>query len=110
MTAAEPFAPPVLEVQDLHVRLPQGSDRAYAVEAVSFAIGARETLCIVGESGSGKSVTASAVMGLLPPGVLTLERGQIALSGQDITRAPLAQLRQLRGDRMAMVFQEPMTA
>jgi peptide/nickel transport system ATP-binding protein len=101
---------PILEVRDLHVRLPRGSDRPYAVEAVNLTIGARETVCIVGESGSGKSVTASAVMGLLPPGVLTLERGQIRLAGQDITHAPLQELRKLRGNRMAMVFQEPMTA
>ncbi len=111
MSAADdPAAAPVLKVRDLHVRLPKGSDRAYAVEAVNLTIGARETVCIVGESGSGKSVTASAVMGLLPPGVLTLERGQILLSGRDITHAPLQELRDLRGNRMAMVFQEPMTA
>jgi peptide/nickel transport system ATP-binding protein len=110
MSTLDPAASPVLEVRDLHVRLPKGSDRPYAVEAVSLAIGPRETVCIVGESGSGKSVTASAVMGLLPPGVLTLERGQILLSGQDITHAPLHALRGLRGNRMAMVFQEPMTA
>jgi len=110
MSAADAAPPPVLEIRDLHVRLPKGSDRSHAVEAVSFAIGAHETVCIVGESGSGKSVTASAVMGLLPSGVLTLERGRILLSGQDITHAPLHELRDLRGNRMAMVFQEPMTA
>jgi peptide/nickel transport system ATP-binding protein len=107
--ASPAVAPPVLEVRDLHVRLPRGSDRPYAVEAVDLAIGPRETLCIVGESGSGKSVTASAVMGLLPK-VLELERGRILLSGRDITHAPLHELRDLRGNRMAMVFQEPMTA
>jgi peptide/nickel transport system ATP-binding protein len=103
-------APPVLEIRDLHVRLPGQSDRRYAVEDVNLTVGPREIVCIVGESGSGKSVTASAIMGLLPRDVLTLERGQILLSGQDITHAPLAVLQKLRGNRMAMIFQEPMTA
>jgi peptide/nickel transport system ATP-binding protein len=102
--------PPILELRDLHVRLPAGGERAYAVEGFDLTIGPKEIVCIVGESGSGKSVTANAVMGLLPPGVLTLERGQILLSGQDITQPPLQELQKLRGNRMAMVFQEPMTA
>ncbi len=109
---AEPAdgTPPVLEIRDLHVTLPGQGDRRYAVENVSFTVGPREIVCIVGESGSGKSVTASAVMGLLPQGVLTLERGQILLQGQDITHATLPVLQKLRGNRMTMVFQEPMTA
>jgi peptide/nickel transport system ATP-binding protein len=64
----------------------------------------------VGESGSGKSVTAAAIMGLLPKGQLTVARGSIHLEGEDLTRATSARLRALRGARMAMVFQEPMTA
>jgi peptide/nickel transport system ATP-binding protein len=103
-------AQPILDVRHLKVRLPGGADRRYAVDDVSFTVGAREIVCIVGESGSGKSVTSSAVMGLLPKGVLTLESGQILLAGHDITQAGLDQLQTLRGDRMAMIFQEPMTA
>jgi peptide/nickel transport system ATP-binding protein len=101
---------PILEVRSLHVRLPGTSDRSYAAQDISLTVAPKEIVCIVGESGSGKSVTAGAVMGLLPPGVLTLEGGQILLEGQDITHSTRGQLRALRGDRMAMIFQEPMTA
>ena len=101
---------PVLEIRDLKVRLPGQGDRRYACEGIDLTVGRREIVCIVGESGSGKSVTASAVMGLLPQGVLTLESGRILLAGQDITHAPLNALQKLRGNRMAMIFQEPMTA
>ncbi|MFC4421312.1 ABC transporter ATP-binding protein [Cupriavidus pampae] len=103
-------ATPVLEVRNLTVRLPDGGDRRHAVQDVSLVVRPRETVCIVGESGSGKSVTSSAVMGLLPRNVLTVESGQILLAGQDITQATPAQLQVLRGHRMAMIFQEPMTA
>ena len=99
----------VLRMDRLSVALPAGADRARAVHEVSFEVAAREILCLVGESGSGKSVIAQAIMGLLPP-ALTLSRGSIVLSGEDLVRAPQARLRELRGARMAMVFQEPMTA
>jgi len=101
---------PILEIRDLNVSLPGAGDRRYAAEGISLTVSAREIVCIVGESGSGKSVTASAVMGLLPKNVLRLESGQILLSGRDITHATNTELRELRGDRMAMIFQEPMTA
>ena len=78
---------PVLEVRDLSVRLPGAGDRRHAAQGISLTVHPREIVCIVGESGSGKSVTASAVMGLLPRNVLTRESGQILLSGQDITQA-----------------------
>ena len=107
---AEPSASPILDIRSLKVRLPGGGDRRYAVDDVSFTVHAREIVCIVGESGSGKSVTSSAVMGLLPKGVLTLESGQILLAGRDITHAGRDELQKLRGNRMAMIFQEPMTA
>ncbi|CAG2137496.1 ABC transporter ATP-binding protein [Cupriavidus plantarum] len=108
--AIEQDSPPVLEVRHLTVRLPDGGDRRHAVQDVSLTVRPRETVCIVGESGSGKSVTSSAVMGLLPRDVLKVESGQILLAGQDITRASPAELQVLRGHRMAMIFQEPMTA
>ena len=63
---AQPVSAPVLTIENLHVQLPLGSERAYAVEQVSYELAPKEILCVVGESGSGKSLTARAVMGLLP--------------------------------------------
>jgi len=100
---------PVLDVRGLSVALPKWSDRRYAVEELSFTVGAREILCLVGESGSGKSVTAHAVMGLLPK-TLVPTQGQILLGGEDLLRATPQRLRALRCARMSMIFQEPMTA
>jgi peptide/nickel transport system ATP-binding protein len=100
---------PVLEVRSLTVGLPAGGDRAIAVADVSFQVGRGEILCLVGESGSGKSVIAQAAMGLLPKS-LPVVSGQILLQGEDITHATPERLRQLRATRMAMIFQEPMTA
>ncbi len=101
---------PVLEIADLSVALPRGGDRAHAVENVSLDVKPGEVVCIVGESGSGKSVTAAAVMGLLPPNALRVTGGAIRLAGEDVLRARRSRLRALRGSRMAMIFQEPMTA
>jgi peptide/nickel transport system ATP-binding protein len=99
----------ILAVNDLTVALPRGADRANAVEHVSLSVDPSEIVCVVGESGSGKSVTAQAIMGLLPP-ELTATSGSIRLEGEDVLRASGARLRHLRGTRMAMIFQEPMTA
>jgi peptide/nickel transport system ATP-binding protein len=101
---------PVLAIRDLAVALPEGADRRLAVDGASLELHRGETVCVVGESGSGKSVTAAAIMGLLPKGQLAVTRGSIHLEGEDVTRATGARLRALRGARMAMVFQEPMTA
>jgi peptide/nickel transport system ATP-binding protein len=100
----------VLDIRGLTVRLPSGADRANAVEDVSLSVRKGEIVCIVGESGSGKSVTAFTVMGLLPKGVLVPSAGAILLEGEDVLEASPARLRDLRGTRMAMIFQEPMTA
>ncbi|PWB57216.1 MAG: microcin ABC transporter ATP-binding protein [Bradyrhizobiaceae bacterium] len=101
---------PVLEVQGLTVRLPANADRFNAVENVSFAVHPGEIVCVVGESGSGKSVTAHAIMGLLPPDQLAPTAGRALLEGDDLLKKTPAELRRLRGDRMSMIFQEPMTA
>jgi peptide/nickel transport system ATP-binding protein len=101
---------PVLDVQGLTVQLPRGADRVNAVENVSFAVAPGEIVCVVGESGSGKSVTAHAVMGLLPPGQLTATGGRVLLEGDDLLIKTPAEMRRIRGDRIAMIFQEPMTA
>jgi peptide/nickel transport system ATP-binding protein len=100
----------VLDVQGLTVRLPGGADRVNAVENVSFAVGPGEIVCVVGESGSGKSVTAHAVMGLLPKGQLTPTAGRALLEGDDLLTKTPAEMRKIRGDRISMIFQEPMTA
>src|ERR1700755_763967 len=94
----------VLEVEGLTVRLPKGADRVNAVENVSFSVAPGEIVCVVGESGSGKSVTAHAVMGLLPPNQLEVTGGRALLEGEDLlTRTP-AEMRQIRGRRIAMIF------
>jgi peptide/nickel transport system ATP-binding protein len=101
---------PVLKIVGLSVRLPEDADREFAVEDVSFEVGKGEIVCVVGESGSGKSVTAHTVMGLIPRKVLRPVAGQILLQGEDLLTKSESQLRSLRGERMAMIFQEPMTA
>jgi peptide/nickel transport system ATP-binding protein len=100
----------VLDVQGLTVRLPAGADRVNAVENVSFAVAPGEIVCVVGESGSGKSVTAHAIMGLLPPRQLTVAAGRVLLEGDDLLTKSAAEMRRIRGDRISMIFQEPMTA
>ena len=102
-------AAPVLDLKGLTVRLPHGLDRPHAIEDITFSVGAGEIVCVVGESGSGKSVTAQTVMGLLPR-ELTASAGEALLQGEDVLRATPSRLRDLRGTRMAMIFQEPMTA
>jgi peptide/nickel transport system ATP-binding protein len=100
---------PLLEVDDLHITL-QGDGASFnAVENVSFEIGRGEAFGLVGESGCGKSITALAVMGLLRR-PLALGKGRIVLDGEEIQNASAARLRELRGSRIGMIFQEPMTA
>jgi peptide/nickel transport system ATP-binding protein len=101
---------PVLKVSGLSVELPKSSDRRHAVEGIALEVWPKEILCVVGESGSGKSVTAQTVMGLLPKGQLTPVAGQIHLQGEELLSATEQRLRELRGARMSMIFQEPMTA
>ena len=104
------MAEKVLSIRGLTVRLPRGADREFAIENVTFDVGPGEIVCVVGESGSGKSVTAHSVMGLTPRKELTPVAGEILLAGEDLLKKSDAELRRLRGERMAMIFQEPMTA
>ena len=101
---------PVLVIDGLTVSLPPSAERVHAVEQVSLEVLPREILCVVGESGSGKSVTAHSVMGLLPEDQLKTVAGTISVLGESIIDASPQRLRQLRGNRMSMIFQEPMTA
>ena len=99
---------PLLAVQDLRVVLPTAHGPAEALRGVSFQMARGDTLGLIGESGCGKSMTALALMGLLPHGATV--SGQIHFEGQALVGAPEPTLCRLRGNRMAMVFQEPMTA
>ncbi|MBV7481449.1 ABC transporter ATP-binding protein [Bordetella sp. BOR01] len=99
----------LLRVDGLTVALPRGADRPYAVQDVSFDLRAGEILCVVGESGSGKSISANAIMGLLPAG-LAPRQGRILFKGQDLLRQSEETLRTLRGKEIGMIFQEPMSA
>ena len=104
------MAEPVLEILDLvtEFRTDQGTVRA--VDGVSFAIQARSTLGVVGESGSGKSVTALSIMRLIaePPGYIA--GGQVRYGGKDLLKLAPSEMRKIRGNRIAMIFQEPMTS
>lgn len=100
---------PVLSVKDVSVALPASGERAYAVRNISLDVYPGETLCIVGESGSGKSVTAYAVMRLLPK-MMRLESGAIFFHGRNLLNLSMADVRALRGNDLSMIFQEPMTA
>jgi peptide/nickel transport system ATP-binding protein len=101
---------PVLELKNLSIGLPKGSDRNNAVTDVSLSVAPGEIVCLVGESGSGKSVIAFSTMGLLPKGLPVRAGSRIALQGEDLVKVSEARLRELRCTRMGMIFQEPMTA
>jgi oligopeptide/dipeptide ABC transporter ATP-binding protein len=101
---------PLLHVRDLvtSFRTDQGVLRA--VDGVSFQVPARGTLGIVGESGSGKSVTSLSIMRLIPSPPGRIESGEILFEGHDLLKLPEREMRKLRGDRISMIFQEPMTS
>jgi oligopeptide transport system ATP-binding protein len=102
--------PMLLNVKDLAVTFKTDDGIVRAVNGLSFSLNAGETLGIVGESGSGKSVTALSIMRLIamPPG--RIEGGSIEFSGQDLLRVGEAQMRQIRGNKISMIFQDPMTS
>jgi peptide/nickel transport system ATP-binding protein len=100
---------PLLEVEGLSVSLATPRGTLHAVRGISFAIERGETLCLVGESGCGKSMTAYSLMGLLPASATRAAR-KLMFQGEDLNRLSKERLARLRGNRMAMVFQEPMTA
>jgi oligopeptide/dipeptide ABC transporter ATP-binding protein len=101
-------AEPVLDVRGLSIRF--RGQPVDLIDDVSFAIQPGRTLCIVGESGCGKSVTSLAVMGLLPPRSATVTAGSVLFRGRDLLTLPRPEIEDLRGNRMAMIFQEPMTS
>jgi peptide/nickel transport system ATP-binding protein len=99
----------LLSIRDLSVRLPAGAERTHAVEGLSLDLARGEILCVVGESGSGKSVTAQAVMGLLPSN-MPRPLGQVLFDGRDLLALSERERRDLTGRRLAMIFQEPTAA
>ncbi|SFO63033.1 peptide/nickel transport system ATP-binding protein [Cohaesibacter marisflavi] len=100
---------PILTIKNLTVDLPEGGDRPHAVEKLSVDIAPKEIVCIVGESGSGKSITSFTTMGLLPK-ALKPSTGEVIFEGQDVLKLSPREHAKLRGSRMAMIFQEPMSA
>ena len=109
-TRAQPSVDPVLEVADLvtEFRTPDGAGRA--VNGVSFDVRVGETLGIVGESGCGKSVTALSILGLVPSPPGRVAAGRALLEGRDLLAMPERELKDVRGNEIAMIFQEPMTS
>ncbi len=100
----------VLSIDDLKVALPAWSDRRFAVGGVTLDIRQKEILCIVGESGSGKSMMGKAILGLLPAPHVRAVGGKIMFEGRDLLELSDDDMRAIRGGRIAMIFQEPMTA
>ena len=98
----------LLEIRDLSVTAAHGGPTV--VQDVSYTVNRNEILCVVGESGSGKSVTAHAIMGLLPADQLHVTQGQILYGGRDLVGLSATDWYGLRGKSFGMVFQEPMTA
>ncbi len=109
-TGAVTAPDPVLRVEGLCVSVRTEAGLRPLVENLSFTLNRGETLAIAGESGSGKSITSLAIMGLLPPPAVRVTGGQVVLGRDTLTALPEADLRAIRGDRIAMIFQEPMTS
>jgi peptide/nickel transport system ATP-binding protein len=109
VSGAADTAAPLFQIRDLRVRFPTREGDIHAVNGVSLDVGAGETLGVVGESGSGKSVTFMTAMGLIDRRSARIS-GEVLFRGRDLLAATPRELRELRGRRVAMVFQDPMTA
>ncbi|HWI41728.1 MAG TPA: ATP-binding cassette domain-containing protein, partial [Verrucomicrobiae bacterium] len=100
---------PLLEIRNLTTTFGHGDRAVTAVRSLSLSIGEGETLAVVGESGCGKSITAYSVLRLVPPPGRIIA-GEILFRGRDLLRLPESEMRRIRGDRISMIFQEPMTS
>jgi peptide/nickel transport system ATP-binding protein len=109
MTAARSDAP-LLQVEGLRISVRGAAGWHPVVRDLSFSVNSGETLAIVGESGCGKSITALSILGLLPPGSTRVDSGRIVFDGIDLLKLPEHAMCNLRGNRIAMIFQEPMTS
>ena len=101
---------PLLEISDLAVNFGRGGRAVEAVRGVSLTVGRGETVGLVGESGSGKSVTALSILQLLPYPLAWHPSGGVRFEGEQLMGAPPARIREIRGNRIAMIFQEPLTS
>jgi peptide/nickel transport system ATP-binding protein len=103
-------SPPLLEVKDLRTEFRSGGSVFAAVDGVSFSLAPGETLGIVGESGCGKSVTSLSIMRLVPNPPGRIAGGEVRLEGRNLLDLPESEMREVRGDAVSMIFQEPMTS
>ncbi|MEP3275500.1 MAG: ABC transporter ATP-binding protein [Stappiaceae bacterium] len=110
MTKENAGAEPIISVRDLSVLFKQGDNTNLAVDKISFDIAKGETLALVGESGSGKSVSALSILKLLPYPAASHPTGEIFYKGKDVLKADEPTLRDVRGDDVSMIFQEPMSS
>jgi microcin C transport system ATP-binding protein len=102
--------PSLVQARNLSVRFSSGGQTTDAVKGVSFTIGKGETVALVGESGSGKTVSALSILRLLPYPAASNPTGEIFFDGKDLLKASVAEMRQIRGKRISIIFQEPMTS
>jgi len=109
VSGGDTVSQPLLQVSDLHVEIASRRGIVRAVDGVSLEVAAGEAVGLVGESGSGKSMTLRAILGLLPPEA-RVTAGQVLLNGADLTQLGHSQLNKIRGPKIAMIFQEPMSA
>lgn len=107
MTA--PASAPLLSVENLHLTVQGGAGSIPIVQDISFSIGKGECFALIGESGSGKTMIARSLMRLLPGALLKME-GRVLFDGEDLVSASASRIRSLRGSRIAMIFQEPMSS
>src|SRR5690606_21230107 len=105
-----PMSGPILEVRNLRIGFGSGNAVREVVHGISFSVGPGEVLAIVGESGSGKSATALSLLGLLPKGSGRVIGGSVWFEGRDLLTLGREDMQRVRGARIGMVFQEPMTS
>ncbi|AUG79502.1 methionine ABC transporter ATP-binding protein [Kitasatospora sp. MMS16-BH015] len=105
-----PYQGPLLDVRDLHVEFKTRDGVARAVNGVNYSVSAGETLAVLGESGSGKSVTAQAIMGILDMPPARIPKGEILYRGQDMLKLSKEERRQIRGQKIAMIFQDALSS
>ena len=101
---------PLLEISGLTVQFPSPHGMLTVVDDVGFSVGRNDVVCVVGESGSGKSVTALSILRLIPDPPGKIESGEILFEGKDLLKLDEPAIRAIRGDRIAMIFQEPMSS